>query len=72
MRQILAGLTTAVSGIGSLRTHSGDAHGRERGTRRIDKRVAELAINSASSISLFLIATWEKRFPGKDLWRHGE
>ena len=29
--------------IGALRTHAGDAHGRERGFRRIDVRIARLA-----------------------------
>lgn len=47
IRQVLGGLTSVAKGIGSLRTHAGDAHGRERGYRRIDPRIARLAINSA-------------------------
>jgi hypothetical protein len=31
VRKILSGLATVVEGIGSLRTHGGDAHGRGRG-----------------------------------------
>ncbi len=59
IRQILSGLTSVAKGIGALRTHAGDAHGREKGHRRIDARIARLAINSASSLALFLIETWE-------------
>jgi hypothetical protein len=31
VRTILGGLNSVVSGVGALRTHGGDAHGRERG-----------------------------------------
>jgi hypothetical protein len=60
LRQVLGGLTSVAKGIGALRTHAGDAHGRERGFRRIDSRIARFAINAASSIALFLIETWER------------
>lgn len=60
IRQILGGLTSVAKGVGALRTHAGDAHGRERGYRRIDARIARLAINSAASIAMFLIETWER------------
>jgi hypothetical protein len=61
VRQVLGGLTTTAKGIGALRTHAGDAHGRERGFKRIDGRIARLAIHGASTLALFLIETWEKR-----------
>lgn len=61
VRQILGGLTSVAKGVGALRTHGGDAHGREKGFRRIDARIALLAINAASSIALFLIETWERK-----------
>ena len=61
VRQILGGLTSVAKGIGSLRTHGGDAHGREKGFLRIDARIARLALNSASSIAMFLIETWERK-----------
>ena len=67
VRSILGGLNTVVNGIGALRTHGGDAHGRERGYRRIDPRIARLAIHSASSITLFLVETWQLKFPGRQL-----
>ncbi|MBA4044665.1 MAG: hypothetical protein C0471_09640, partial [Erythrobacter sp.] len=61
IRQILGGLTSVTKGVGALRTHAGDAHGRERGFRRIDARIARLALNSASSAALFLIESWERK-----------
>ncbi|MEO0460578.1 MAG: abortive infection family protein [Myxococcota bacterium] len=61
--RILGGLMTVVHGIGALRTHGGDAHGREKSYRRIDARIARLAVNTAHTVSLFLIETWRNRFP---------
>jgi hypothetical protein len=61
IRQVLSGLTTTAKGVGALRTHAGDAHGRERGFKRVDGRIARLAIHSASTVALFLIETWEKK-----------
>lgn len=59
--QVLSGLTSVTKGIGALRTHAGDAHGREKGFKRIDSRIARLALFSASSLALFLIETWERK-----------
>lgn len=61
VRGILSALTSVVQNVGALRTHAGDAHGRERGFKRIDGRIARLAIHSASAAALFLLETWEKR-----------
>ena len=61
IRQVLGGLTSAAKGIGALRTHAGDAHGREKGFKRVDGRIARLAIHCASTVALFLIETWELR-----------
>ncbi len=60
IRQILGGLLSVTGGIGALRTHAGDAHG--RGTLRVpvDARIARLAIHSASTVSLFFIETWQR------------
>jgi Abortive infection C-terminus len=71
VRKVLGGLATVVEGIGALRTHGGDAHGRERGYARLDHRIASLAIHSASTIALFLIETWQRKFPRRELPRHG-
>lgn len=67
VRQILSGLSTLVAGIGALRTHGGDAHGREKGYSRIDPRIARLSIHAASTASLFLIETWQRKFPTRRL-----
>lgn len=67
VKAVLSGLVTAVQSIGSLRTHAGGAHGKERGFKRIDTRIAKLAIHSASAVALFLIETWQMRFPGRAL-----
>lgn len=72
VRKILGGLATVVEGIGALRTQGGDAHGRERGYVRIDPRIASLSINSASTVALFLIETWQKKLPTKELHMHEE
>lgn len=60
IKRILGGLANVSRGIGSLRTHCGDAHGRGRDTQRIDSRIARLAIHSASTVALFFIDTWQK------------
>jgi len=70
VRTILGGLNSVVNGVGALRTHGGDAHGRERGYRRIDPRIARLAIHSASTVSLFLVETWQKKYPARQLKLH--
>ena len=71
VRLILGGINSAIFGIGSLRTHGGDAHGRERGTKRsINSRIARLAIHAASAAALFLIETWQQKFPTAPLHAH--
>jgi hypothetical protein len=70
IRQTLSGLTSVAKGIGALRTHGGDAHGRQKGFRRIDGRIARLAINAASSLALFLIESWERK-EHRSLPQHG-
>lgn len=71
VRQVLGGLTSTLKGVGALRTHGGDAHGREKGFRRIDARIARLALNAASSAALFLIETWERK-ERRALPQHGD
>lgn len=61
IRTILGALAAIAQGIGSLRTCIGDAHGRESGFPRIDIRIARLAVNSANTISIFLIETWQEK-----------
>lgn len=67
VRQILSGLATVIGGVGALRTHGGDAHGREKGFARVDARIARLSIHAASTAALFLIETWQRKFPARPL-----
>ena len=64
---ILGGLTTVVEGIGALRTHAGDAHGREKGYTRVDARIARLSVHAATTTALFLLETWQRKYPGKQV-----
>ena len=61
IKQILGGLSNIISGIGALRTHCGDAHGRGKQLTRVDSRIARLAIHSASTVATFFIETWQKK-----------
>jgi hypothetical protein len=70
VRDILSGLITVMNGIGALRTHGGDAHGRERGYARIDSRIASLAVHASSTVALFLIETWQRKYAQQPLKRH--
>lgn len=72
VRTTLGGLATVIQGIGALRTHAGDAHGRERGYARVDARIARLAIHASSTVALFLIETWQRKFPERLLPRHDD
>lgn len=60
IKQILGGLASVTGGIGALRTHAGDAHGRGKRKAPVDARVARLAIHAASTVSLFFIETWNR------------
>lgn len=60
IRAILSGLFNVISGIGSLRTHAGDAHGKGKNPVPADARIARLAIHAASTVSLFYIETWQR------------
>ncbi|SHF39946.1 Abortive infection C-terminus [Ruegeria intermedia] len=49
VRTVLSALFNTVQGIGALRTHAGTAHGRERGFRSLDPRIARLAVSCKTS-----------------------
>ena len=61
VKKILSGLTSVVDGIGSLRTHTGSAHGRGRKSYRAQTRHARLAIHASHTLVGFVIETWEQR-----------
>jgi hypothetical protein len=60
-KQILGGCSTIVNGLGTLRNRLGDAHGQGKKTVRPAARHAELAVNLAGSVAIFLVETWENQ-----------
>ena len=58
-KQILGSCFTIVNGLSTLRNRLGDAHGQGKKLIRPSARHAELAVNLAGSVALFLIETWE-------------
>ena len=61
VRHILSGLSSITGGIGALRTHAGDAHGRGADSATVTPALARLAIHSASAAAVFFIETWQGR-----------
>jgi len=58
-KQILSGCSSVVYGLGSLRNKLGDAHGKGKLKVKPSARHAELAVNLAGSMALFLVETFE-------------
>ncbi|WP_417667182.1 abortive infection family protein [Pseudidiomarina sp.] len=60
-KQILGGCSGIVNGLGSLRNKLGDAHGKGKRIAKPQSRHAELAVNLAGAMALFLISTYESK-----------
>lgn len=60
-KQILGGCTAVVEGLGALRNRLSDSHGKGKGGVKPAARHAELAVNLAGALALYLLATWEAR-----------
>lgn len=60
-KQILGGCTAVVEGLGALRNRLSDAHGKGKAAVKPAARHAELAVNLAGSMAMFLLATWDAR-----------
>ena len=60
-KKILGGCGSVINGLGALRNKLGDAHGKGRSGVRPAPRHAELAVNLAGSVALFLVQTFEVR-----------
>ncbi|MCF7802711.1 MAG: abortive infection family protein [Candidatus Marinimicrobia bacterium] len=58
-KQILGGCYSIVGGLGALRNKIGDAHGQGRNGVKPSGRHAELAVNLAGTVSVFLHETWK-------------
>lgn len=56
-KQILGGCASVVEGLGSVRNKLSDAHGRGRIHAKPAARHAELAVNLAGALSVFLVTT---------------
>jgi len=57
-RRILGGCTSVVEGLGALRNRISDAHGQGIKNYRPSARHAELAVNLAGTMAMFLVSTW--------------
>lgn len=60
-KQILSGCHSVVQGVGSMRNRLGDSHGKGMTMVQPAPRHAELAVNLAGTMALFLVQTWEAR-----------
>jgi Abortive infection C-terminus len=65
-KQILGGCTAVVEGLGALRNRLGDSHGKGKVGIKPAARHAELAVNLAGALSVYLLATWEARSEAVD------
>ncbi|MFC1960439.1 abortive infection family protein [Chloroflexota bacterium] len=63
-RQILGGCQSVVGGLASVRNKLGDAHGQGANPVQPAPRHAELAVNLAGAMALFLVQTWENQAKG--------
>jgi hypothetical protein len=58
-KQILGGCSSIIEGLGSLRNKVGDAHGQGKQNFKPLPRHAELAVNLAGAMAVFLFSTWD-------------
>jgi hypothetical protein len=60
-KQVLGGCHSVIEGLGALRNRHSDAHGKAPKALKPSARHAELAVNLAGSMAIFLLSTWEFR-----------
>lgn len=60
-KQILGGCSGVVNGLGNLRNKLGDAHGKGKNAVKPAPRHAELSVNLAGSMALFLVQTFQSK-----------
>lgn len=61
LKKVLSGILSVVDGIGAFRTHASSAHGQGRKIYNLKPRHARLAINSAHTLALFVLETWDEK-----------
>jgi hypothetical protein len=66
---VLFDLVLFIFGIGSFFVEAFGFKRRltKRGFGRIDSRIANLAVHAANTVALFLIETWQRKFPTREL-----
>lgn len=60
-KQILGGCSSIIEGLGALRNKVGDAHGQGKTNFKPSPRHAELAVNLAGTMAVFLFSTLETK-----------
>ena len=55
------GAQVIVNNLAGIRNKLGDSHGKGKGGVKPGPRHAELAVNLAGSVAMFLISTWNAR-----------
>ncbi|VUD48345.1 hypothetical protein TDB9533_01215 [Thalassocella blandensis] len=61
LKKILSGLLSVVDGIGAFRAQASSAHGQGRTIYKLKSRHARLTVNSAHTMALFVMETWDER-----------
>lgn len=61
LRRVFGGCQSVVEGVAALRNRLSDSHGKGKQPIKPDPRHAELAVNLAGSMAMFLVATWEAK-----------
>jgi hypothetical protein len=61
LKKILSGMFSIIDGIGAFRTHASSAHGQGRKLYNLKARHAKFAINSAHTLALFVLETWDEK-----------
>ena len=61
LRQILSGCSSVITGLGSVRNKFGDAHGKSARHFKPAPRHAELSVNLAGAMAMFLLQTHKTR-----------
>lgn len=72
-KQILGGCNSVVLGLSGMRNKVGDAHAQGKKNIRVERRHAELAVNLAGAMSMFLIETLQAKKSDITLpWQHNK
>ena len=61
IRRMVGGLANVVQAVGAIRTKMGSAHGRGEGHVEPSRELAELCVNAASAVALFLLHRYAAR-----------